>query len=235
MKRCCIFQIKKMNIFRNYFPELEVKKQDNYFQYMVETKTPKEIIHGINADLQEKGIALGIPIGAIGPNFTLQNENEDWISLNSYIGKKNVVLTFYRGDWCGHCRREMKDINENLLEIQAENAVVLAIAPQTVEKAIKLQKEHAYEFTLLSDPTFQTIRDYKIDFAVHQEIQNIYMNKFFLDIPKLNSNAGWELPVPATFIIDNQGVVRSSFVQMDYTRRMSASDIIAELKRINRS
>lgn len=193
--------------------------------------TPKEIIRSLNKDLQKQQIVLGLPIGSPAPDFSLPDEENNQIALSSYAGKK-VILSFYRGDWCGYCRRELTDLNDHLVEFEKVNAKVLAIAPQTPGEAQKLKQEYDYNFPLLSDIGFSVIRDYRIDFSVHEKIQDIYTNNFMIDIPKLNVTEEWELPVPATFIIDEKGIIQYSFVQMDYTVRLSSLDIIAILRKI---
>ncbi|MHA2405000.1 MAG: peroxiredoxin-like family protein [Candidatus Kariarchaeaceae archaeon] len=186
--------------------------------------SPREIIKKINSQLQEEGIAPGLAIGERAPDFTLPNIRNQMVSLYERLNNGPVVLSFYRGAWCSHCNRELNDLQDHYQAITALGASILAIAPQIPEKTRVLEDKHNLQFELLSDVDMSVTKNYKLHFTKHEKIQDIYIQKFKLDLPKLTANQTWELPVPATYIIDSDGIVQGRFVEMDYTLRMSAVD-----------
>jgi peroxiredoxin len=74
---------------------------------------------------------------------------------------------------------------------------------------------------------------YGLAFTVPEELQRIY-HGFGLDLAKANGDDSWTLPMPARFVIDRAGVIRSSDVDPDYTRRTEPSATIAVLQALAR-
>ncbi|OLS27104.1 MAG: putative peroxiredoxin [Candidatus Heimdallarchaeota archaeon LC_3] len=195
---------------------------------------PKEIIDENIQKLKDQGIAPGLSVGDQAPDFDLPDENGDYVSLYELITEGDaVVLSFYRGDWCSHCNRELKSLQDALPQITSLGASIVAIAPQRSENAKGLVDSHSLGFPLLSDEKMETIKNYNIHFTKPYEIQKIYKNILNLNLPELTANKTWELPVPATFIIDRNGIIRAKFVDLNYKNRMGTVEIINILKSIN--
>lgn len=195
------------------------------------SKSPRDIINRVNKELEEKKIAPGLVLGSTAPNFSLLNQDGKVVRLSNLLGRGFVILSFYRGDWCGHCRKELIELQNNYDKIKSFNAQIVGISPQTPEKAKSLGNNLKITFPLLSDPKQETIRDYNIHFELHQEIQEVYQSNFKLNLPKLTANETWELPVPATFILNQNGIVVDKFVKMDYTKRIEINYILEFLKK----
>jgi peroxiredoxin len=192
--------------------------------------SPREIIKKINTQLQEDGIAPGLAIGDKAPDFTLPNIRNQMVSLAERLSNGSVVLSFYRGAWCSHCNRELIDLQNHYEAITGLGASILTIAPQFPEKTRILEEKHHLQFELLSDVDLSVTKAYKLHFTKHEKIQKIYRQKFELDLPKLTANQTWELPVPATYILDSDGIIQGRFVEMDYTQRMPSTEIIKVLQ-----
>ena len=92
-----------------------------------------------------------------------------------------------------------------------------------------MRRKRKLEFTLLSDADQQVIREYRLQFLLPSEVQQIYLGVYGLDLGKQNADGSWNLPVPGTFIIDREGVIRRRHVTADFTRRMEPDDVIEAL------
>ncbi len=85
---------------------------------------------------------------------------------------------------------------------------------------------------MVSDVTSEVLKKYRLWFAVPQEIKELYRDKFGINLEKHNGKGRWELPVPATYVLDGQGVVRAGVADPDHTVRMDIEEILAALKSI---
>ena len=172
------------------------------------------------------GRALGV--GDRAPDFALPGVDGETTRLSSLLARGPVVLTFYRGAWCPYCNTQLRDYQENLGEIRAAGASLVAISPQTPDSSLSMQEKNALTFPVLSDEGNLVSRDYGIVFKVDDETRERY-EAVGIDLARSNGTDTWELPVPATYVIDASGVIRAAFVEADYTQRASVRQILDAL------
>lgn len=168
-------------------------------------------------------------VGDTAPEFRLPNVQGGHTNLSELLEKGPVVLSFYRGGWCPFCNLEFKALHDKLPEIQALGATLVGISPETLAVSRQTVQDHQLEFEVLSDEGNLVARDYGLVMVVDEAIRPHYQ-QWGIDIPAANGDATFELPVPATYVIDQDGVIRAAHVDKDYTRRMEPADIVAALK-----
>ena len=108
------------------------------------------------------------------------------------------------------------------------------MSPQAPDRALTLTEKHELEFSVLSDATQATIAAYGLRYLVPAELEHLYL-KFGNDLREQNADGSWNLPVPATFVIDRGGTIAARFVEMDFTKRMEPADVVSALAEIKRS
>jgi peroxiredoxin len=172
-----------------------------------------------------------IVAGDIAPDFTLPNITGDPVSLYRALNSGPVVLSFYRGGWCPFCNLELQALQAQLSEFKALGANLIGISPETPDKSLSAIDKHRLDFEVLSDIGNKTAGKYGLLFTVYEEMRPLYL-KWGLDVPASNGDDSWELPVPATYVIDTDGVVRAAHVDKDYTRRMEPAQILATLREL---
>jgi peroxiredoxin len=116
-------------------------------------------------------------------------------------------------------------LNQN--EFQAS---VLAISPERADKSAALVEKLQLSFPLLSDITGQVMNDYRVAWVIPQTIRDQYLKLFGRDLNAINTGAGWVLPVPATYILNRDGIIVQRYVNEDYTSRMEPSQIMDILR-----
>ncbi len=94
-----------------------------------------------------------------------------------------------------------------------------------------MAEKQGLTYDLLSDPGNTVAQKFGLVFHLHDEMQSIY-DEFGLDLPVWNDDDSFDLPVPATYVIDTQSVIRMAFVDPDYTRRLDPTEIICILRSI---
>jgi len=106
--------------------------------------------------------------------------------------------------------------------------MLVAVSPQIASGSKDMQTALSLTFPVVSDPGNAVARTYGLVFTVPEYIRPIY-EKFGIDLPAANGEASFELPVPATYVIDKQGVIRWAHVDLDYTKRAEPADVLAAL------
>jgi peroxiredoxin len=183
------------------------------------------------AELKERHLAAGIlPVGAKAPQFELPDHDGKLVSSAALLAQKRLVLCFIRGRWCPFCVGQMEAMNLIAPEIERAGAVLVAISPQTVKQSFFMHDQHKLRFPLLSDAGNQVARQFGLTYRVPEFQADIY-RRAFVNLPFTNGDESWELPIPATYILDGDGTVLYASADEDYTERPEPADILRETVR----
>jgi len=189
------------------------------------------IMERATAELAASGQAcLAIKAGDRAPLFTLKDQNANDVSSADLLAQGPLVVTFYRGVWCPYCNLELQAINDVLPQIRAHGANVVAISPQTAVNSRKAVRENRLSFPVLSDVGGETSAAFGLRFSLPEYLIDIYKRRRN-DLPAFNDDPSWTLPMPARYIIGQDGVVLYSEVNPDYTRRPDPSDMFPVLEK----
>lgn len=179
--------------------------------------------------IEENRVAPGLAAGEQAPQFVLPNPEGEPVSLSERLAHGPVVLTFFRGDWCPICNLQLRALQRALPDIEGAGASLIAVSPQALSHALTLTEKAELSFDVLSDVEQTVMRDYRLQFTMPQLAKDVYLGIIALDLGKQNADGSWNLPVPGTFIIDQQGIIRERHVTADFTRRMEPDDVLAAL------
>jgi len=181
------------------------------------------------AELRQKGQAANIlPVGAKAPAFQLQDHDGRNVSSSGLLAKGRLVLCFIRGRWCPFCVAQMEAMNLIAPEIEQAGATLAAISPQTVQQSFFMRDQHKLRFPLLSDAGNKVARQFGVTYRVPDEQKAVYQ-RAFVNLPFVNGDDSWELPIPATYIVDRDGTVLYASANEDYTERPEPEDIVRVL------
>jgi peroxiredoxin len=189
------------------------------------------VMERATAELIASGQAgRAIKAGDRAPHFNLKDQDGNDVSSAALLVKGPLVVTFYRGVWCPYCNIELQAISEVLSQIQANGANVVAISPQTAVNSRKSVRTNELGFPVLSDVNGQTGADFGLRFALPDYLVELYKN-LKNDLPAFNNDPSWSLPMPARYVIGQDGIVLYSEVNPDYTRRPDPSDMFPVLEK----
>ncbi|MES9871507.1 MAG: peroxiredoxin-like family protein [Candidatus Sedimenticola sp. 6PFRAG7] len=195
-------------------------------------KVPPEILATMAQCTEElKGAGIesrALRVGDTMPDFKLPNQHGESRRLSRYLAESPVVLNVYRGGWCPYCNMEMKALHDVLPEIEARGARLIGLTPETPDKAMTTAENNGIDIDILSDEANRVARQMGLVFELPQALRPIYQ-KIGIDIPAYNGDDSFMLPVPATYIIGQDGVILYDFVNADYTLRLEPSEIVAIL------
>ena len=175
--------------------------------------------------------ALGA--GDIAVDFTLPNAKGDPVSSESLRKDGPLVLNFYRGSWCPYCNLELKALQDVHAEIQALGASLVAISPQLPDESLSDSEKSRLEFEVLSDINSVVSDQYGLTFSVAEELRPIYKN-WGADVATVNDDPDWKLPLPATYVIGQDGRIVHAFTDEDYTARMEPDEVLESLQKLRK-
>ncbi len=164
-------------------------------------------------------------------DFILSNAQGRSVSLAEYLKQGPVVLTWYRGGWCPYCNITLRALQQALPKIKAEGANLLALTPELPNKSLSTQEKNELEFEVLTDQDNQVAREYGLVFKLTPEVSELYKRN--LSLSEYNGNDSDELPIAATYVIDQKGEIRYAFLDAEYRHRAEPEQIIEVLQSIH--
>lgn len=183
------------------------------------------------AELQGWHLAANIlPIGVSAPAFELPDHDGKMVSSSGLLAKGRLVLCFIRGRWCPFCVGQMEAMNLILPQIVEAGATLVAISPQTVKQSFFMHDQHKLRFPLLSDAGNKVARQFGLTYRVPEPQEAVY-RRAFVNLPFTNGDESWELPIPATYIVDRDGTVLYASANEDYTERPEPAEIMRTLQK----
>jgi peroxiredoxin Q/BCP len=135
-------------------------------------------------------IQTGRPAG----DFELPDQDGHLVRLSDFKGKRHMLLVFVRGDWCPGCHMMLRTYEKNNHVFQKKNVFVMAIGPDPVGVNREMVEKLGLDFKVLSDENQRTAMNYGVQMS---EYDNSFAQKYEVGIP-----------LPASFLVDKQGIVR---------------------------
>ncbi|MBD5771338.1 peroxiredoxin-like family protein [Marinomonas colpomeniae] len=176
--------------------------------------------------------ADAIALGDQAPNFELPNQENQATSLADLLEKGPVVVTFYRGSWCPYCNLQLRALQARLNDIHDLGAELIAISPQVPDDSLSKDEISQMGFQVLSDQSARVSVGYGVAWEVPEFLLEHMRVDRGLDLETVNNGNGNVLPIPATFVIGQDGTVVWRFVDVDYRTRSEPSDIIEALQKL---
>lgn len=217
-------------------PEVSLGDQIKTFQEKSLSAIPAEVLEtfqAATAELKATGIEeKAIQVGDKMPAFELQDRNGETVSSAALLKKGPLVLTFYRGSWCPYCNIELSALEKYRPQFKEQGASLIAISPQPFDGVKSADALTKINSTILRDPQNKLAKQFGIVFELNEKVNAIYKSAFKMDLTKINETEKSDLPMPATYVIDQEGVIQFAFAKADYTQRAEPSDVLAALKAI---
>jgi peroxiredoxin len=182
--------------------------------------------------IQDSGLLRSaLQAGQVFPSFSLPDANGSIISASELLKRGPLVVAFYRGSWCPFCNLELNALQLALPEIKAQGGSLAAISPQRPEQSAETARHSQLSFHLLFDRQNLFARElglvYRLPAAMQTELQ-----KTGLQLPTNNGDDSWELPIPATYLVGQDGVIVDAFLDADFYHRKDPQELVEELRRL---
>ena len=190
------------------------------------------VMESATSTLRASGIeGTALKVGHAAPDVVLPNAMGSPVRLSSLWKTGPLIVLFYRGGWCPYCNLELRAWQQQLDAVARANAQLVAISPQTPDNSLSTQQKNELAFEVLSDSSLEAARGFGVLFDMPEALVALYSGAGN-DLPVLNGNGRWSLPVPATFVIDTAGIVQLAHVDADYRNRADPADVLARITQV---
>ncbi len=199
---------------------------------LVPTRSQLDTMQRATQALIDTGQAnVALKAGDTAPEFMLDDADGNSVSSRALLGRGPLIATFYRGVWCPYCNYDLQALEDVRPEIEARGTSLVAISPQTPANSRKSQRDNKLGFPILSDTGTAVAAAFGLRFALPDDLIEVY-RQFGNDLPKINDDLAWVLPMPARYVIGTDGVIAYAEVNPDYTRRPDPSELLPVLHRL---
>jgi peroxiredoxin len=162
------------------------------------------------------------------PNFVLPDGKGDRVSLDDLLDEGPVAITFHRGHWCPYCRININALAQAQKELAEGEGQIIGIMPDLQKFVAELKSQSNVPFPILSDMDNGYALSLNLAVWVGTELQKMLQER--VNIPAFQGNSSWMLPIPATFVVGRDGLIRARFIDPDYRKRMTITEMLAAMR-----
>jgi peroxiredoxin len=166
-----------------------------------------------------------IHVGDTLPSFDLTDAVGKPVSSADLLAKGPILITFYRGSWCPFCNLALKALQKHLDEFQAKGVSLVAISPELPDTALSTREKNELKFQVLSDVGHKYARQLGIVWQMPDNLRPVF-EKLGHDLITRNGDDSFEVPIPATLLVDGKGVVKKTYIEPEYTKRVEPDTVL---------
>ena len=178
-------------------------------------------------ELLDTGIEERIlPVGALAPEFELKDATGKLVRSADMLALGPLVIKFFRGRWCPYCMTELEAWRDLYGQIREHNALMVAIGPQTQRQSDFMAGQHGLPFPVLTDPDNALAEQFGLVYTVPEYLREYYLS-ILVNIPFVNGETTWRLPLPATYVLSREGRVVFAEAHADFRVRPEPEEALA--------
>ncbi|MBJ2175508.1 AhpC/TSA family protein [Aureibaculum sp. A20] len=167
-----------------------------------------------------------LEIGDAAPVITGTDQFDNKISSSKILEDNKIILIFYRGNWCPHCRKHLKTLQENLTALNEKGYAVVVVTPEKVEKTKETAEQFGSTFSILHDVDNTIMNNYKVAFEVNEKSVLKSFSATQKKLAEYNEENNNVLPVPATYIINKKGEIEFVHYDPNYSNRFDVTELL---------
>lgn len=175
-----------------------------------------------------------LPVGSQAPGFSLPDFSGKMVRSADLLALGPLVINFFRGRWCPYCVTELETWRDLYPGLRERGTMVIGVSPQTQRQSDFTASQHGIPFPLLADPGCAVAERYGLVWTLPEYVQRYYRS-ILLNVPFINGDESWKLPVPATYVIDQDGKILFAEVHADFRVRPEPEDVLRALPALTRS
>ncbi len=168
--------------------------------------------------------------GDRAPNLSLPNALGEIVNINEALNEGPVVILFYMGEWCPYCNISLRAYQRALPEIHAAGANLFAISPEKPDNSLSMIEKNDLGFEVLTDRNNRIAKKFGISYSVDEALSALTGG---IDLKEKNDSRKLELPLVATYVIDQDRIIQYAFINVDYRKRAEPFDVVEVLLALN--
>ncbi len=167
--------------------------------------------------------------GALAPAFALHDAlTGKLVRSEDLLAVAPLIIKFFRGRWCPYDMTELEAWQSLYSEVRARGALLVAISPQLPRQSDFTVQRHNLTFPLLSDAGCAVAASFGLTYTVAEPMQRHYRS-ILVNVPYVNGDESWRLPLPATFVVAQEGRIAFAEAHADHRVRPEPADVLAAL------
>ena len=174
-------------------------------------------------------VPQGLKPGDKAPDFAGYDQKGNHVQSKKILESGPIVLFFYRGKWSQTCSKYLDDYQDSIHILKDMGVNVVAVTPESIENVEQTVNLHNLTFTVIYDCQEQIMKDYDVMFNVTKDYQEMILSNLSINIAVNNGRDVPRLPVPATYIINREGIIVAVHFDPDYRNRATVSWMIRNL------
>jgi peroxiredoxin len=167
-----------------------------------------------------------LPAGALAPEFALHDAAGRQVRSRDMLALGPLVIKFFRGRWCPYCVTELEAWRDLYGTLRERGALLVAIGPQTTKQNDFMADQHRLRFPVLSDPGCELAEKFGLAYTVPEYLREYYLS-ILINIPFVNGEPSWRLPLPATYVLGRDGRVVFAEAHADFRVRPEPEEVLA--------
>lgn len=166
-----------------------------------------------------------LPVGATAPEFTLKDSNGKLVRSADLLAVGPLVVKFFRGRWCPYCMTELEAWRDLYGQLRERGGLMVAIGPQIERQSDFMAGQHGLPFPVLTDHGCTLAEQFGLAYTVPDYLRDYYRS-ILVNIPFVNGESSWKLPLPATYVVDREGRVAFAEAHADFRVRPEPEDAL---------
>ncbi len=166
-----------------------------------------------------------LPVGALAPEFELNDFTSRPVSSEDMLALGPLVIKFFRGRWCSYCVTELEAWRDLYGQLRERGGLMVAISPQTERQSDFMAGQHGIPFPLLSDPGCALAEKFGLVYTVPEYLRRYY-SSIMVNLPFINGDASWRLPLPATYVIGRDRKILFAEAHADFRVRPEPAEVM---------
>jgi peroxiredoxin len=169
-----------------------------------------------------------LPVGAVAPPFALKDSNGKLVRSTDLLDLGPMVIKFFRGRWCPYCMTELETWRDLYGQLRERGALLVAIGPQLERQSDFMAGQHGIPFPVLTDPGCALAEQFGLVYSVPEYYRDYYLS-ILVNIPFVNGEKSWRLPLPATYVIGRDSRVLFAEAHADFRVRPEPEEVLAAI------
>lgn len=168
------------------------------------------------------------------PDFALPDQDGRLRTLADFAANGPTLVSVNRGHWCPFCRIELDSLAKAHSQLQAHGVTIISIMPDR-QAFTKLMRQRGVPFPVLSDIDGAYALELGLCFYIGDDLVRMFRRSGH-QMPIFQGNESWFLPIPATFVVDEECRIVERMVDPDFRlNRMAVEQVLGTLMRTSGS
>jgi peroxiredoxin len=167
-----------------------------------------------------------LPVGALAPPFALKDAAGRTVRSADLLAIGPLVIKFFRGRWCPYCVTELEAWRDLYGTLREREGLLVAIGPQTARQNDFMAGQHGLPFPVLHDPGNLVAEQFGLVYTI-PDYHRTYYQSILVNIPFVNGEPSWRLPIPATYVIAKDRKILFAEAHADFRVRPEPEEALA--------